>query len=160
MLLVFEASFAGQAVRVLLDTGASSSFLSAAWVENTGITTHRMKESYTVRAADGQLMTADTGVRGKLTLPTRPRDLTSFQEFKVLPLGVSVDLILGADWLSQFAPVTLYYDVWGSVGLTRQSERLVLKGRNPGAKLSERCQAMEVIQAQLLTAKRAKKDMR
>ncbi len=62
----------------------------------------------------------------------------------------------------QYAPVVLHYDVWGSVSYTAgkgtsNEVEYKIRGRNPGQKLSERCDALEHIQAELLSRQQARK---
>lgn len=98
--LQFEGVFHNRPVHILLDSGSSSSFVSATLVDSLGLATTSCAP-VSVRVANGAIMHCDTSI---------PDAVWTIHQYhfqhtlKVLPLA-SYDIVLGMDWLQMFSPM-------------------------------------------------------
>jgi hypothetical protein len=94
---VIEASgmIRGRAVSILLDTGATDSFVSPLVVERCGLVATRQDVRWEVELASGARVSVTSMVR---ECPIQIGSLTTLADLRVTPLG-SYGLVLGMDWL-------------------------------------------------------------
>ena len=95
-LLQLQGQLEGKELLFLVDSGASSNFISS----SNNLPKHKV-EPVRVKLADGDVLVADHAVSSNLTLPGQPPVKTTFYS---VPLG-SFSAILGQPWLSQINPV-------------------------------------------------------
>ncbi|KAK3252281.1 hypothetical protein CYMTET_38415 [Cymbomonas tetramitiformis] len=127
-LRIFWAWIVGKVrVKVLVDTGASSSFLSLETVKKLKLQPTVVHEKpMRVQVADGTVYDANSCVRPKLTAET---------------------------WKGSYAKqptaarVTFDYAQYGSVRFDHESQKVVIAGCSPGSLNSERGQAMGLVEA-------------
>ena len=119
-----EGKVSDQSVIVLIDPGASLSYISPQIVEKCNIKTEKFQQSWLVQLA--------TSTKRKLThkLPQTVIKLNDFQtevNLNILPLG-SYDLLIGMDWLEKrrammnFWDKTLHY-------IDEEGKPFILKGK-------------------------------
>ena len=92
-----EGKIADQSVTILIDPGASLSYISLEVVEKFNLKTQKFHQSWLVQLA--------TGTKRKVThkLPQTAIKLNDFQKeanLNILPLG-SYELLIGMDWLEK-----------------------------------------------------------
>ena len=119
-----EGKIADQSVTVLIDLGASLSYISPQVVEKCNLKTEKFQQSWLVQLA--------TGTKRKVThkLPQTAIKLNDFQtevNLNILPLG-SYDLLIGMDWLEKKKAMmncwdkTLHY-------VDEEGKHFILKGK-------------------------------
>jgi transposase InsO family protein len=99
-LLVLSGKYKGHFLRVLVDSGASSDFISTSAVTRLRLAPQELAEAIRVRLADGSLSTTDHSASFPFTLST----FTEERDYIVTSLQ-GYDIILGKPWLSQHNPV-------------------------------------------------------
>lgn len=100
-LLVLVGRHRGRIVKVLVDSGASRDFISAAAVKRLGLAMSPLDVHLKVRLADGSLSTSAMQVTFPLELPPA---LCETRSFVVTSLD-AYDIILGKTWLTDHNPV-------------------------------------------------------
>eukprot|EP00854_Cymbomonas_tetramitiformis_P014250 gene14250-biopygen14689 len=113
-----------------------------------------------VQVADGTVYDVNSCIRPKLTAETRKGSYAKQVTLRVMPLSLGVDVVLGGDWLRAQRRITFDYAQYGSVRFGHGSQKVVIAGCNPGSSNSERGQAMSLVEAQLISTKQARKDLR
>ncbi|CAI9116672.1 OLC1v1017880C1 [Oldenlandia corymbosa var. corymbosa] len=109
-------------IKILIDTGASRSFINDQLVRRMRFPTRTIRP-FMVTVAGGYKIRNDQ---------LCPETIWSIQQYdfrfdlKVIDLG-EWDIILGTDWLSRFSPITFDYDRF-TIHLNRKGERFLLKG--------------------------------
>lgn len=98
-LLTYSASIQGVKCTMLIDSGASTSFISERLVGEHRLPTHPM-DPIRVAMPDGTEYVSSCGVRAPVKLgPYRDRLI-----FRIVPLESEFDAVLGANWLHQHNP--------------------------------------------------------
>jgi hypothetical protein len=92
----FAARVAGCSATVLLDSGASHSFISAAFAEANGLKVLPPVQAYTVRLASGESVALQGQCTFKVTMQDYSGTVTALVMPEMLP---QTDLILGDGWL-------------------------------------------------------------
>jgi predicted aspartyl protease len=77
-LTVFHAKFEGKECGILLDSGASSSFICSKFVEAARLSPAVLDESYTVEIADGKSIILNQDISGRLQID-RYQETRGFQ---------------------------------------------------------------------------------
>jgi hypothetical protein len=99
-MFVFKGKLAGNACWVLLDSGATRSFVGDAWLRATGMACATMKERLAVDTATSGRVVISTEARTRLKLA----GVRTRVKLKVLPdMLPGVSVILGLDWLRAHA---------------------------------------------------------
>ena len=101
-----EGKISDLSVTVLIDPGASLSYISPKIVEKCNLKTEKFQQSWLVQLA--------TGTKRKVThkLPRTEIKLNEFRTevyLKILPLG-SYDLLIGMDWLEKKKALMNFWD--------------------------------------------------
>ncbi|KAK3269842.1 hypothetical protein CYMTET_21739 [Cymbomonas tetramitiformis] len=159
-LMIFWAWIGKVRVKVLIDTGASSRFTSLETAKKLKLQPSVHEKPMRVQVADGTVYDANSCIRPKLTAETRKGSYTKQVTLRVMPLSLGVDVVLGGDWLRAQRRITFDYAQYGSVRFGHGSQKVVIAGCNPGSSNSERGQAMSLVEAQLISTKQARKDLR
>jgi len=159
-LMIFWAWIGKVRVKVLIDTGASSSFTSLETVKKLKLQPTVHEKAMRVQVADGTVYDANSCIRPKLTAETRKGSYAKQVTLRVMPLALGVDVVLGGDWLRAQRRVTFDYSQYGSVQFGHGSQKVVIAGCSPGSSASGKGQAMGLVEAQLIGTKQARKDLR
>ncbi|KAK3243812.1 hypothetical protein CYMTET_46550 [Cymbomonas tetramitiformis] len=159
-LLIFWAWVGRVRVKVLVDSGASSSFTSVEAAKKFKLQPKKHETPMKVQVADGTVYDANSCVRPKLTAETRKGSYAKQVTLRVMPLALGVDIVLGGDWLRAQKKVTFDYAQYGSVKFGHGSQKVVIAGCNPGSSSTGSGQAMGLVEAQLISTKQARKDLR
>ena len=159
-LMIFWAWIGKVRVKVLLDTGASSSFTSLATAKKLKLQPSMHETPMRVQVADGTVYDANSCLRPKLTAETRKGSYSKQVTLRVMPLSLGVDVVLGGDWLRAQRRVTFDYAQYGSVRFGHGSQKVVIAGCSPGSSSAGKHQAMGLVEAQLIGVKQARKDLR
>ncbi|WVZ81560.1 hypothetical protein U9M48_028917 [Paspalum notatum var. saurae] len=121
--MCFDGFLQDQAVRILLDSGSSHSFLSAALVPQL-VGVAPLARSLSVQVANGSVLECS------FSLPSAQwvvQDVTFLTDLKVLPLS-SYDMILGMDWLEAFSPMKIHWkDKW--ISFFYNGNTIILQGK-------------------------------
>eukprot|EP00253_Pinus_taeda_P002642 PITA_02642 len=96
-MIEFEGKIFDRAVSVLVDPGATLSYISPKVVESCGLQTTKFKSPWLVQLATGTKRRVLTKVNN---CPLRLAGQTITTELNVLPLG-SYDVLIGMDWLER-----------------------------------------------------------
>eukprot|EP00959_Pyramimonas_sp_CCMP1952_P475462 9504183-Pyramimonas_sp.AAC.2 len=132
-LILFRGRIRGRPVTVMVDSGASASFISTAAVARLDLKRIPTSRPYRVRVADGHVHTSAEFVRvSRFTAEATRGTYTESLDFKIMPMDIQADVILGGDWLRRCTPVTLDYSGFGSVRFTRNNRAVVIQGGSPG----------------------------
>ncbi|KAK3241958.1 hypothetical protein CYMTET_48318 [Cymbomonas tetramitiformis] len=159
-LLIFWAWVGKVRVKVLVDTGASSSFTSLETAKKLKLQPTTHETPMRVQVADGSVYDANSCIRPKLTAETRKGSYSKQVTLRVMPLSLGVDVVLGGDWLRAQKRVTFDYAQYGSVRFGHGSQKVVIAGCSPGSASAGKHQAMGLVEAQLIGVKQARKDLR
>lgn len=92
-----------QNIVILLDSGSSSSFLSATLAKQLD-QCQPLAKPITIRVANGQLMQCTHEL---INYPVHIQDHFFNLNLKIIPLQC-YDIILGIDWLEQFSPMEIH----------------------------------------------------
>lgn len=95
----YSGTLNGHAVRILIDSGASSLYVSKSFLANKTFTAHQVKPRG-VRTANGQVEICNTVVRGQLALGAFRQNISAY----AMNLR-SFDLILGLAWLHKLGAI-------------------------------------------------------
>lgn len=93
--MLYEGMISGESATILLDSGASASFISKDLADELQL--HVQPFSGAVRTADGH----DAQVTGKCTVRVKLQHYRGDVTFFVCPLSTQFDAILGDDWLTK-----------------------------------------------------------
>ncbi|MGQ2964099.1 MAG: retropepsin-like aspartic protease, partial [Agrobacterium sp.] len=94
-------------VRVLCDTGATHSFVSASFVAAHAVPVHMLKHMQEWHAANNTVLSCSQFVKADLSLP----GVTVPCKLNVMPsLLPDFDVLLGNDWLNEHEAVMSYQD--------------------------------------------------
>jgi hypothetical protein len=99
-LLTFDGKLHGRPVKVLVDCGASSNFVSTTFVAQHGLETVPANKPFVVRLADGQRQACAEALPKSSLHIRRYKDKL---DLHILPIK-NFDVILGMPWLRQYKP--------------------------------------------------------
>jgi len=99
-LLTFAGKLHGRPVKVLVDCGASSNFVSTTFVAQHGLETVPANKPFVVRLADGQRQACAEALPKSSLHIRRYKDKL---DLHILPIK-NFDVILGMPWLRQYKP--------------------------------------------------------
>eukprot|EP00854_Cymbomonas_tetramitiformis_P034117 gene34117-biopygen13990 len=129
-LMIFWAWIGKVRVKVLIDTGASSSFASLETVKKLKLQPSVHEKPMRVQVADGTVYDANSCIRPKLTAETRKGSYAKQVTLRVMPLSLGVDVVLGGDWLRAQRRITFDYAQYGNVRFGHGSHKVVIAGCN------------------------------
>ncbi|KAJ9522904.1 hypothetical protein QJQ45_023691 [Haematococcus lacustris] len=116
------AAGSGHPARVLCDTGATHSFVSASFVAAHAVPVHMLKHMQEWHAANNTVLSCSQFVKAELRLP----GVTVPCQLNVMPsLLPDFDVLLGNDWLNEHEAVMSYQDKTLSLACDK-SEPVVL----------------------------------
>ena len=108
-------------VQVLLDSGATTSFIDTALAAQLGLPTDGAVGPAAARSANGELTACRPPVTAHLTLGSRLQEELALTPF---PIGTGDDIILGWDWMQGHDVRFLYAD--GAADVTAGEQRIQL----------------------------------
>jgi len=98
--IIIEGQIAGELVKVLIDSGATSNFVSSSWVYSHQVETQKVSSGGPrVEVADGRVKNCTEKIQEEFTLEGHCSNLTAY----LFPLR-SFDLVLGMAWLQAAQP--------------------------------------------------------
>lgn len=100
-LLKLNGQVAGHQAVILLDSGATTQFVSSTFVSKGQLRTSTLPDPDTILLADGSMQTTSTIVK---SAAIRIGSYADEIDFVSLPLGPSYDAILGMPWLTKYNP--------------------------------------------------------
>lgn len=133
-------------IMLLVDSGSTHSFVSAALADKLG-KTQRAVPAIKVRIADGGILHCNKEIVDCLWLVQGQSFLTSL---KVLPLG-SYDVILGMDWLEQHSPMKVDWQA-KTLQFNYNQKEICLKGVKANI---QNCKTLSATQVQGLVHRSA-----
>ena len=108
-------------MQVLLDSGATTSFIDTALTEQLGLPVDGAVGPAVARSANGDLTSCLPPVTTHLTLGSHFKEVLAITPF---PIGTGDDIILGWDWMQGHDLRFLYAD--GTVDVTTGGQRIQL----------------------------------
>ncbi|KAK3287950.1 hypothetical protein CYMTET_4558 [Cymbomonas tetramitiformis] len=119
----------------MVDTGATDCFISATAADRCKLQRKHIAPMK-VALADGYTKTPASAAFGRLAATTSRGTYSETLEFRVLDIGVRVDVVLGGSWLRQLSPVSLDYSGWGSLSFVHKGKPVTITGGSPGRPVS------------------------